>query len=135
LINIIYGSKGSGKTKQIIDMANAAVESAKGSIVYITDTMNHSRSVNNGARYVITNDYDITDGKTLKGFIAGMLAGNYDIEHVFIDGAARIAKSKIAGIRPVILFMEKRADVTFTLTVSADLPDIPAFIKKHIKKT
>ena len=38
MIKIIYGAKGSGKTKNIIDTANAAVADAKGHLIFITDT-------------------------------------------------------------------------------------------------
>ena len=34
-INIIYGEKGSGKTKKMVDSANRSVEEAKGVVVYI----------------------------------------------------------------------------------------------------
>ena len=32
MIKVIYGSKGTGKTKMLIDAANAAVEKAKGTM-------------------------------------------------------------------------------------------------------
>ena len=38
MVKIVYGAKGSGKTKRIIDMANESIESAAGNIVFITDT-------------------------------------------------------------------------------------------------
>ena len=38
MIKVIYGAKGTGKTKLLIDAANAAVESAKGHLIFITDT-------------------------------------------------------------------------------------------------
>ena len=41
-MKIIYGSKGTGKTKIVIDEANALVEKAKGHIVFITDTKRYS---------------------------------------------------------------------------------------------
>ena len=38
MIHLIYGAKGSGKTKRIIDMANASIDTTTGDIVFITDT-------------------------------------------------------------------------------------------------
>ena len=38
MIKIICGPKGSGKTKRIIDAANGAVDTAKGHLIFITDT-------------------------------------------------------------------------------------------------
>ena len=37
-MKIFYGPKGTGKTKAIIDCANATLETAKGHIVFVTDT-------------------------------------------------------------------------------------------------
>ena len=37
MIEFVYGAKGSGKTKKMIDMANAEVGSAKGDILFIND--------------------------------------------------------------------------------------------------
>ena len=34
MIKVIYGAKGTGKTKQMIDAANAAVATAKGHLIF-----------------------------------------------------------------------------------------------------
>ena len=38
MIKVIYGAKGTGKTKMMIDAANAAVADAKGHLIFITDS-------------------------------------------------------------------------------------------------
>ena len=38
MIKIIYGAKGTGKTKMMIDAANEAVKVAKGHLIFITDS-------------------------------------------------------------------------------------------------
>ena len=40
MIQIIYGSKGSGKTKKIVELANTLAPNAKGVVVYL-DRTNH----------------------------------------------------------------------------------------------
>lgn len=52
MIQLITGSKGTGKTKQIIDMANANVESAKGDVVFLTDTDRYMYSIRYQVRIV-----------------------------------------------------------------------------------
>ena len=37
LIQLIFGEKGSGKTKKILEIANQAAEQAKGSVVFIDE--------------------------------------------------------------------------------------------------
>ena len=50
MINIIYGVKGSGKTKRIIDTANDRARTTKGSVIYVTDCADHSSEVDNSIR-------------------------------------------------------------------------------------
>ena len=35
MVKLLVGHKGSGKTKQMIDLANESVETSKGSIIFI----------------------------------------------------------------------------------------------------
>ena len=41
-MKIFYGPKGSGKTKAIIDCANKTLDTAKGHVVFITDTKRYT---------------------------------------------------------------------------------------------
>jgi hypothetical protein len=133
MVTVVYGSKGTGKTKRLLDMTNAALSEAKGAIIYITDTNNHMYEVKHQIRYVMTKNYEIPDLNSFIGFLSGMTADNHDIEYIFIDGAARIAGAAIEGLEPLFRFMERNEEIDFTLTVSRDMGDMPDFIKKHIK--
>ena len=41
MVKILAGEKGEGKTKRMIDMANAAGKEAKGNIVFVDDDNSH----------------------------------------------------------------------------------------------
>ena len=134
MISIIYGAKGTGKTKQIIDRTNGAVASAKGNIIYVTDTKEHSLSIKPQVRYVNVKEYGIGTLDALNGFVKGMLSVNYDIETIFIDGAARFAGVAIADLKPLFAALENFNEVNFVLTVSSDYKVLPDFIKKFTKE-
>ena len=95
MIKLITGAKGTGKTKIIIDMANDNVETAKGDIVFLTDTDRYMYSLRYQIRVVNTDNFlkrgdaPISE-ESLIGFIKGILAGNHDIETLYIDGAHRM---------------------------------------------
>ena len=113
MISIIYGAKGSGKTKRIIDAANDRARSSKGSVVYITDCADHSSSVDNGIRFIDIKHYDITD--------------------VYIDGLAKFVKkdvSELEGAFRQLDLLGTEFNVTFTLTVSAE--EVPDFMRRYI---
>lgn len=131
MISIIYGSKGSGKTKAIIDKANNTVSESKGNVVFITDTNNYIYEIKHQIRYIMTKDYQIGSEDGLIGFLNGIIANDHDIEYIFIDGAARIANTDIDNIKNLFASMEGYNDINFILTISSDYDNLPEYIKKY----
>ena len=81
MIKVIYGAKGTGKTKMMIDAANATVEVAKGHMIYITDSKRGMYDLEREIRFIDTSEYDIAGEAALCGFIIGLpalrLRGDY----------------------------------------------------------
>ena len=68
MIKVIYGEKGTGKTKMMIDAANSAVSAAKGHMIFITDTNREHldkilRKVNGDYKLFGVEDGSITERK------------------------------------------------------------------------
>lgn len=135
MIKIIYGAKGSGKTKKIIDTANQDALNSKGDVVFLADTNRYMYDLKRNVRFVNITEYEIQTELGLLGFIRGMLAGNTDITTVYIDGAHRMANRDIVDMVWFYNKLEALSDknnTDFVLTVSADEKDLPDFIKKYI---
>ena len=135
MIHLIYGAKGSGKTKKIIDMANNNINDANGDIVFITDTNRYMFDIKYQIRVVNTVDHHITSEEGLVGFLKGLIAGNHDIKHIYIDGAHRIIKKDIDEMLSFYSELEgiaNRQDIEFVISVSKDLADFPELLKKYI---
>ena len=135
MIKVIYGAKGTGKTKQMIDAANAAVKEAKGHLIFITDSKRYMYDLEREVRFIDTSEYDIAGEAALCGFVKGVIAGNHDNEFVFIDGVMRIAGKPVAEMAAFFYMLEKVAeknDVTITLSVSATKEELPDFVAKYI---
>ena len=117
MIHLIYGAKGSGKTKRIIDMANASIDTTTGDIVFITDTNRYMYDIKYQIRFINTEDNHIFTEEALLGFIKGLIAGNHDIKTIYIDGAHRIAKKDVDAMQafPVSPLVSSRIS-TFSLT-------------------
>ena len=111
MIKVICGPKGSGKTKKIIDAANAAVDKAKGHLIFITDTKRYMYDLRREIRFVDVSDYAVAGEDALCGFIKGAIAGGYDNEYVFIDGVARIAGKQLKDMAQLFYMMEKVSDM------------------------
>ena len=135
MIKVIYGAKGTGKTKMMIDAANATVEMAKGHMIYITDSKRGMYDLEREIRFIDTSEYDIAGEAALCGFIKGVIAGNNDNEYVFIDGVVRIAGKPVAEMAAFFYMLEKVAknsSVTVTVSVSATKEELPDFVSKYI---
>ena len=135
MIKVIYGSKGTGKTKQIIDAANAAVANAKGHLVFITDNKRCMYDLEREVRFIDLKDFDVAGEAALCGFIKGVFAGNHDNEYVYIDGVMRIAGKKVDELAGFFYMLDKVAEqngLTITVTVSAAREDLPDFIAKYL---
>jgi chromosomal replication initiation ATPase DnaA len=135
MIKVIYGAKGTGKTKMMIDAANATVEVAKGHMIYITDSKRGMYDLEREIRFIDTSEYDIAGEAALCGFIKGVIAGNHDNEYVFIDGVVRIAGKPVAEMAAFFYMLEKVAKsngITVTVSVSATKEELPDFVSKYI---
>ena len=90
MIQLIVGGKGSGKTKKMIDMINASAKTTPGNIVCIEKSMKLTYDIDHSARLIDVDEYGIDGYDMLYGFIAGVLAGNYDIVEVYLDGVLKL---------------------------------------------
>ena len=124
MIRVIMGKKGSGKTKQMIDMINNAVQTEHGNVICIERGNKLTFDISYQIRLVESSQYDIADYTALKGFVSGLYAGNYDITHVFIDSLTKIVGGQCDNDTENFLdwlnnFSEKH-NIKFTITISDD---------------
>ncbi|MEG0179532.1 MAG: hypothetical protein RR654_08265, partial [Oscillospiraceae bacterium] len=79
-------------------------------------------------------EYNITNYETLYGFVAGILAGNYDIVEVYVDGVLKLGNHDLAGLGVLLEKLEKLAgaNIKIVVTVSADEDVLPADVKKFL---
>ena len=75
MVRVIMGKKGTGKTKQMIDLINAAAGTEHGNVVCIERNRAMTFTVDYSIRLVEASDYDITSFEFLKGMISGLYAG------------------------------------------------------------
>ncbi len=134
MIKLVYGSKGTGKTKQLIDAANMNVQNAKGVSVFITDTKRYMYDLNRNIRFVDVKNWNITGEDALCGFVKGIAAGNSDYEYIYIDGIVRIAGKELKELAGIFYMLDKVSEensITVTITCSASKEELPDFIAKY----
>ena len=137
MISVIYGKKGTGKTKKILDMANEAVKVSTGELVFIDDDNSYMYDLRHEIRFVNATEYDVADPETFMGFVCGILAGNYDMKQLFIDGFLRIVKTDMAELEAFFAKLEDiahRHGVAVVISASAKDDEVPEFLKKYIQE-
>ena len=136
MIKLIIGKKGSGKTKLLIDKVNAAVQSTTGAVVCIEKGMKLTLELDHKVRLIDADEYAIKGYDAFYGFVSGVLAGNYDIKEIFVDGILKIGEKDgekdYEGLGALLekLYKQVPADITLFFTVSADQADLPDSVLK-----
>ena len=132
MIKLIVGPKGAGKTKTMIDMINAAVKTTEGNIVVIEKSMKLTTDINHAARLLDVDEYGIQGADMLYGVVAGVLAGNYDITELFLDGLLKIVDHDMDAAAVLLARLDAiTKDVEVIVTVSSAEDALPDSIKKY----
>lgn len=132
MIKLYIGSKGSGKTKTLIELVNNAAENSKGSVVCIEKGDKLTHEITYKARLIDTDDYSVTDAHALYGFIAGILASNNDITDIFVDGTLKICGGDVDAVAAMLSNVDNIAkDINLVMTLSIAVEDCPESIKAY----
>ena len=135
MIKLITGKKGTGKTKILIDMINDAVKSTNGCLVCIEKGETLRREISYKVRWCDVEQFAIDSFAAFYGFVAGMLAGNYDIKEIFIDGILKICGYDFNMLGELLNKINKLTgeDSMVVFTISADNSELPESVTRFIK--
>lgn len=133
MVKLIAGKKGSGKTKHLIEAIHTAEKESKGNVVAIQYGSSLNIDIYHKIRLINIEDYRIADYDDMYGFVAGLLASNYDTTDIFVDGILRIVGrdlDKVAEMFDRVAAISENVNVVFT--ISADAADLPEAVKKYL---
>lgn len=136
MVKLIVGGTGTGKTKTMIELVNAAVKEEKGSVVCIAKGSKLKFDISHGARLVNISDYAVNGVNGLLGFVSGIHAGNYDITQIYIDSLYKILDTREttaaeAFLKELDAFASKHS-VNFTVALSENETAITESMKKYL---
>lgn len=135
MLKLIIGSKGTGKTKTLIELVNKALAETKGSVVCIEKGDKLKFDVKYQCRLIDTDAYCVDGANALYGFIAGILASNHDVSDLFIDSALKICRNETKCFDEFLDKLEALASkhgVKCVLTSSLPVEDATEVMKKYI---
>ena len=135
MLKLIAGVKGTGKTKQLIELTNKALIDSHGSVVCLEQGTKLIHDIKHQIRLIDTSEYMICDGQSLFGFVSGIYASNYDITHIFIDSALKICGNDVQQfscfLDNVIAFTANHP-VNFVITSSIAAEDLPEKYRQYL---
>ncbi len=133
MIKLIPGKKGSGKTKILIDAIHQAEKDSKGNVVAIQIGSSLNIDIYHKIRLINIEDFKVNDYDALYGFIAGILASDYDCTDIFIDGVLRIVGRDLEEVGKMFDKIAAISDSTHVVfTISADVDTLPDSVKKYL---
>ena len=136
MVKVIMGKRGSGKTKQVIDMVNVAVNEEAGNVGCVEKGTHLRFNIKYSAKLVDISEYGMElSYENLYAFLCGMYSGNYDITHIFVDSLYKITGDDDDAKAPAFLekldAFSKSSGVKVTLTISDDIENATEELKKY----
>ena len=135
MVKVIMGQKGTGKIKQMIDLINTAVDPEPGNVVAIAHDSKLTYDISYKIRLVDTSDYNIPNYDTLKGFLYGLYASNYDITHVFIESLNKLVPTVgNEDVEPFLDWLEsfsQKSGIKYTVSISEDASKASDGVRKY----
>ena len=135
MVHIIVGEKGKGKTKVLLDKANAAIAESKGNVVYLDKSNKHMYELSNKIRLINVPDFLVENSSEFLGFLCGIISQDNDLEIVFLDSFLKIASVEPNEIESVIQKLNSISDkfhIDFVLSVSMKSDALPESLKGNI---
>jgi len=138
MVNFLAGAKGDGKSRKIIEMANANVKVTDGHLVFITHNRKHMHDLHRDVRFVETEKGLLANYREFIGFVLGILSQNSDITHIYVDGINSIicnideaepGGEDLAKLKNRLDELSKTEDVGFSLTLHCNKSNVPEAIK------
>ena len=133
MVHFIAGAKGEGKTKKLIDMANANAKTTDGHVIFIDDDRRHIFDLHYDIRFVETGKRLLSNYKEFIGFILGITSMDNDITKIFVDGLTNIIETidndSLVKLNNRLGAISRQNTVDFVISINYNKDLLPEEIK------
>ncbi len=125
MVKVIFGEKGTGKTKQLIEAVHNAEKDTNGNVVFINKGDRHVLDLTHNVRLVNTDDFGEMNYDIFFGLVCGMISQNFDIAHIFVDSITKIVLGDYDALEKFLnrldcISKEFKAEVLITISEKAE---------------
>lgn len=128
MVKLLMGHKGSGKTKQMIQLANDKIQVSDGSVIFINKNQRRMLDLQHQIRVISMDEFEhITNSDEYIGFIYGIISSDYDIESMFIDSILKHADVTLEDMPEFVERLKTISDdykVEFIVSLSAEKAEL-----------
>ncbi|MCR1897583.1 hypothetical protein NSA47_01080 [Irregularibacter muris] len=135
MIKLVCGGKGSGKTKKMIALANQAAEETKGHIIFVDNRESSVFDLHRGIRFLNIDEFFVKSLKDFFGFINGLVAGNYDIDGIYVDNLLDVRENDLDDLENFLKDLLKiceKYQVHFVFSTNYEGEHIPDLLKEYV---
>lgn len=133
MVKFILGRKGAGKTKWLIDNANKDMLEGNGNIAFIDVDDDHIFSLNYNVRLINAMEFNVSNIESFYGFLCGLLAMDYDLEKIYVDGIYKVMKLEHEDLKYLYDKLHKickKYEVEFYINIDYTMDKIPDDLKQ-----
>ena len=137
MIQTIIGHQGSGKTIKLIQLASDALATESGNVFFIDNNNRHMYDLRREIRFVNAKDYDIKSLNGFYGLLCGMLAANFDITLIVIDGLMKTVNITNESMDEMEVFFQRvetlseKNGVRIVFGISGETEQMPDFVTRY----
>lgn len=135
MVKLLVGHKGSGKTKQMIHLANESVDAKDGSIIFINKNHRLMLDLKHKIRVVCMEDYEhITNIDEYIGFVYGIISSDHDIQEIYIESILKHADVQTEDLEEFLTrlnHISEKYGPDFIVSVSAEMDEIGDYVDKY----
>ncbi len=138
MIKVMYGRKGTGKTKVLIDTANSFVSANSANVVFIDYTKKLMYDLKHKIRFVDASEFPIRTYQEFIGFLCGIISSDFDIKHIVIDGLNYIVREDTSDETVLQTFFDKlrkissQFNIEFYISMNGEAETMPCCIKEFV---
>lgn len=128
MVKFILGGKGVGKTKWLIENANSDMKEGNDNIVFIDVDHDHIFTLDSSVRLINAVEFNVLEIESFYGFLCGIIAMNYDVEKIYVDGIYKImniGKNEMQLLSDRLEKIGEKFNTKFYINVEYTLENIP----------
>lgn len=138
MIDAIVGHKGTGKTARLLREIVIASEKEESNIVCLQYGKRFDRQIPYQVRLLDVTDFPVKGYGELLAFIAGINSKDYDITHIYMDSAYKLAgdhsQDNLAKFIHRLDDFAAQFNVRVTITISEDPENLHQDIRSYLRE-